>query len=253
MDMTRRLTISGERLASLRAERYLTQEELAGKLGMSTAGVRRLEQLRVGGMQFRNFRRLAELTQITPEQLRERIGAPSDFHARCDAEFVEGQPPAITRGSLREVVEVERFHGVSAARREDRAGVERGLVPVPAGAGRRFAVSVDGDCMEPKYRNGDVVVFSVDAAEREGIVDGRNYFIQFADGQNTFKRVFLEPSDVDWLVLRCWNEKYPPRKVERDTIQLLARAEYRLVPDTADELPAPQVPHADFKHRAVKA
>ena len=75
MDMARWLTISGQRLAALRAERYLTQEELAGQLGMSTAGVRRIEQLRTAGMQFRNFRRLAELTQITPEQLRERIGA----------------------------------------------------------------------------------------------------------------------------------------------------------------------------------
>ena len=133
---------------------------------------------------------------------------------------------------------MERFHGVSAARREDRAGVERGRVPIPAGARRRFAVIVDGDCMEPKYRDGDVVVFSVDAAEREGIVDGRNYFIQFADGENTFKRVFLEPSDVNWLVLRCWNAKYPPRRVERTSIHLLARAEYRLVPDTANEEPA---------------
>ncbi len=233
MVMAHRLLISGERLASLRAERYLTQEELAGRLGMSTAGVRRLEQLRAGGMQLRNFRRLAALTEVTPEQLRQRICLPLP-HPQQPGSLVHGQPSALLPGSASAVVEIERFHGVSAARSEDRAGVERDQVPVPAGAGRRFSVVVDGDCMEPKYRNGDVVVFSIDAAEREGIVDGRNYFIQFADGQNTFKRIFREPSDIEWLVLRCWNAKYPDRRVERASIQLLARAEYRLVPDVMD-------------------
>ena len=232
MDMAGRLLIRGERLASLRNERYLTQEELAERLGMSAAGVRRLEQIDVGGMHARNFRRLAELTQLTLEQLRQRIGAAArELPVR--QELIAGQPSAMARGASLPVINVERFYGVSAARTEDRAGVERGRIPVPVGDGRRFAVVVDGDCMEPKYHNGDVVVFSVDAAEREGIIQGRNYFIQFADGENTFKRIFFEPSDADWLVLRCWNANYPDRRIERASIQLLARAEYRLVPDEA--------------------
>jgi phage repressor protein C with HTH and peptisase S24 domain len=85
--------------------------------------------------------------------------------------------------------------------------------------------------MEPRYRHGDVVIFSVDAAEREGVVDGKNYFVQLDDGENTFKRVFADPRDPDRLVLRCWNPKYPPRAVDRRTVRLLARAVYRLVPD----------------------
>ncbi len=85
--------------------------------------------------------------------------------------------------------------------------------------------------MEDRYRHGDVVVFSIDAAEQEGIVDGRNYFIQFHDGENTFKRIFLDPDDADHLLLRCWNPRYPQRRIERDQISLLAKAVYRLVPD----------------------
>jgi phage repressor protein C with HTH and peptisase S24 domain len=128
-------------------------------------------------------------------------------------------------------MEIERFHGVSAARPEARDGVERGRVPVPASSSRRFAAVVDGDCMEPKFRDGDVVVFSVDAAEKEGIVEGRNYFLQFIDGENTFKRIFFDPDNAEQLVLRCWNAHYPHRCIRRDRIQLLARAEFRLVPD----------------------
>jgi phage repressor protein C with HTH and peptisase S24 domain len=228
--MAARLLIFGKKLAALRIERYLTQEELASRLGMSTAGVRRLEQLDLGGMHMRNFRRLAELTKLTPPQLRRRIGTPIGEPNRSQAPGND-QPTALAGDSLVRVVDVERFHGVSAARLEDRAGVKEGRVPVPAGTRRRFAAVVDGDCMEPKYHHGDVVVFSIDAAEREGIVDGRNYFVQFADGENTFKRVFCDPENSDRLVLRCWNPKYPARAVERSRVQILARAEFRLVPD----------------------
>ena len=232
--MASRLLIFGAKLAALRAERYLTQEEFADRLGMSTAGVRRLEQLDVGGMQMRNFRRLAELTQLTPQELRGRIGTIAGPSADAErSSLIDGQPAALARASARPVVDVERFHGVSAARPEDRAGVERGSVPVPAGIGRRFAAVVDGDCMEPQYHDGDVVVFSIDAAEKEGIIEGRNYFVQFADGENTFKRIFFDPENSDRLVLRCWNPKYPQRRVQRTRIQLLARAQFRLVPDDA--------------------
>ncbi|MDB5299365.1 MAG: hypothetical protein JWO87_1028 [Phycisphaerales bacterium] len=235
-----RILIFGKEFAALRQGRYLTQEEFAQKLEMSPANIRRLEQSEAGGMQVKSFRKLAALLNLSPDALRQQIGAPSgetdDASATPrvgpsatlhDAAFPTGMQP----GSGRGVVEVEHFHGVSAARTEDRAAAQRGKAPVPAGAARRFAVTVDGDCMEPKYHHGDVVVFSVDAAEREGIVEGKNYFLQFADGENTFKRIFLDVENRELLILRCWNEKYEPRVVERASVKLLARATHRLTPD----------------------
>jgi phage repressor protein C with HTH and peptisase S24 domain len=268
--MQKRVMILGRKLAALRTERYWTQEEFAARLQMSPGNVRRLEQADVSGIQVKNFRRLAELLETTPGQLRDQIGAPPEaVNAGADARHPgqveaaerEGSRPA-TRGngqrhtetydygsqvepdndqpsaleleSVEPVVEIERFHGVSAARPEERTDVAGGTVPVPVGSkpgARRFSVTVDGDCMEPKYRHGDVVVFSVDAAERGGIVDGKNYFIQFDDGENTFKRVYVDPAHRDRVILRCWNKSYPPRTVERRKIKLLARAVYRLLPD----------------------
>lgn len=225
--MSQSLFIAGQKLAELRAERFLTQAELAGEMGMSLGGIRRLEQTPVVGIQFRNFRRLAALSRLTPQELRSRIGAQGVAGSATDSQ----QPAALLIGSRQDVIDVERFHGVSAARTEQRAGVGSGQVPAPASTQRRFAAVVDGDCMEDRYRHGDVVVFSIDAAEQEGIVDGRNYFIQFHDGENTFKRIFLDPDDADRLLLRCWNPRYPQRRVERDQISLLAKAVYRLVPD----------------------
>ena len=238
-----RVLISGRKFAALRRARYLTQEEFAQQIGMSAANVRRLERTEEGGMQAKNFRRLADLLKLSPAELHQKIGRrgqrPRNGHGHGSASVdvldagPVGLPSAVAAESLRPVVDVERFHGVSAARPEDREGVRRGRTPVPAGSPRRFAVTVDGDCMEPRYRHGDVVIFSVDAAEAEGIVDGRNYFLQFDDGHNSFKRVFLDPGDPDVLVLRCWNEAYPQRTVNRNRVRLLARAIYRLVPDDA--------------------
>jgi len=241
--MSKRVIIFGKRFAGLRNERYLTQEEFAQKLSMSPANVRRLEQSESSGMHVKNFRRLATLVNVSPEELRRRIGVPVAAHgpsesalgtlsAQTDYPQEDRQFPRGMRiDTLKEVTDVEHFHGVSAARTEHRTATGRGKSPVPGPAQRRFAVSVDGDCMEPKYRDGESVIFSVDAAESEGIIEGRNYFIQFADGQNTFKRIFLDPENHELLVLKCWNKKYPPRTVERSSIKLLARAVFKLTPD----------------------
>ncbi|HET6250010.1 MAG TPA: LexA family transcriptional regulator [Tepidisphaeraceae bacterium] len=238
--MGQRVIILGRRLAALRRERYLTQEEFAQRLEMSPANVRRLEQSQSGGMQVKNFRRLATLLNVSPDDLKRQIGAVdhpgSDLShgaTATDEPPITGAdfPASVKRATRRDVVEVSHFHGVSAARVESRTDANRGTSSVPAGSQRRFSVTVDGDCMEPKYRDGDVVVFSVDAAEREGIVEGKNYFIQFAGEENTFKRIFLDPENRELLILKCWNERYPPRIVERSKIKLLARAIYRLTPD----------------------
>jgi transcriptional regulator with XRE-family HTH domain len=237
--MADRVIIFGRRFAALRRDRFLTQEEFAQRLEMSPANVRRLEQCEAGGMQVKNFRRLAELVNVSPADLRQRIGPASGVPSAAptvsspmDTEIAGAEfPSGLNEATRRNIVDVPHFHGVSAARTEERTDAHRGRSPVPAGSSRRFAVTVDGDCMEPKYHHGETVVFSIDAAEREGIVDGKNYFVQFADGENTFKRVFLDPENRELLILRGWNERYPARVVERSKVKLLARAIFRLTPD----------------------
>src|SRR5207248_1281367 len=147
--------------------RYLTQDEFAQRLEMSAANVRRLEQAEIGGMQVKNFRRLATLLNVAPDDLRRAIGAPMDSSRTMKqaptstAERSVGSPdfpPGVKPASQRDVVDIAHFHGVSAARIENRTDAARGRAPAPSGSQRRFAVTVDGDCMEPKYRDGDIVL-----------------------------------------------------------------------------------------------
>jgi phage repressor protein C with HTH and peptisase S24 domain len=82
-----------------------------------------------------------------------------------------------------------------------------------------FAVRVVGDSMEPKFREGDIVVFSPAAEVR----NGDDCFIRFSmPHETTFKRVFFESNKTVRLQPR--NEKYSPAIVDGKRINGLYRA-----------------------------
>jgi phage repressor protein C with HTH and peptisase S24 domain len=82
-----------------------------------------------------------------------------------------------------------------------------------------FAVRVVGDSMEPKFIEGDIVVFSPAAEVR----NGDDCFIRFATPHETsFKRVFFEQNNKVRLQPR--NEKYSPITVDGKYINGLYRA-----------------------------
>ena len=74
-----------------------------------------------------------------------------------------------------------------------------------------FAARVHGDSMTPKYREGDIVIFSPAAGPKSG----DDCFVRFEDGHTTFKRVFFENDDEggrqSMLRLQPRNEKYRPQ------------------------------------------
>jgi repressor LexA len=105
-------------------------------------------------------------------------------------------------------------------------GVADDYVGCPDVADRdAFAARVHGDSMTPKYREGDIVIFSPAAQPR----DGDDCFVRFADGQTTFKRVFFETGEGGKPIMRLQprNEKYRPQVVPGDAISGLYRAVYR--------------------------
>ena len=118
--------------------------------------------------------------------------------------------------------------GVAASKRVEKVEDEdeESKLPVSIEDARAFSVPVDGDCQEPVWNNGDVVVFSFDAFDREGILPGKSYYLAFVDGSTTFKRVFLDDNDPEVYILRCWNtRKYPAeRRVHFNEVVRIARA-----------------------------
>lgn len=82
-----------------------------------------------------------------------------------------------------------------------------------------FAVRVVGDSMEPKFHEGDIVVFSP-AAE---VHNGDDCFVRFTmPHETTFKRVFFEPNNK--IRLQPRNEKYSPTIIDGKRVGGLYRA-----------------------------
>ncbi len=88
-----------------------------------------------------------------------------------------------------------------------------------------FAARVCGDSMMPKYREGDVVVFSPALVPRSG----DDCFVRFEDGQTTFKRAFFENDEGGKAVIRLQprNEKYRPQTLATEKVSGLYKALYR--------------------------
>ena len=85
-----------------------------------------------------------------------------------------------------------------------------------------FAVRVVGDSMEPKFSQGDIVVFSPAA----DVANGDDCFVRFQlPHESTFKRVFFEPDGKVRLQPR--NEMLPPQIVDGGRINGMYRAVIR--------------------------
>lgn len=84
--------------------------------------------------------------------------------------------------------------------------------------GNAFAVRVVGDSMEPKFVEGDIVVFSP-AAE---VHSGDDCFVRFSmPHETTFKRVFFEDNRIR---LEPRNTKYQPSVIEGKRVNGIYRA-----------------------------
>jgi phage repressor protein C with HTH and peptisase S24 domain len=108
-------------------------------------------------------------------------------------------------------------------------GIADEYVTVPAELSdpNAFAVRVVGDSMEPKYHEGDIVIFSPAAK----VQSGDDCFVRFAmaggpsDGETTFKRVFFDADDQ--IRLQPLNERHAPTFVKPSQIAGIFRAAAR--------------------------
>jgi len=88
-----------------------------------------------------------------------------------------------------------------------------------------FAARVHGDSMTPKYREGDIVIFSPAATPKSG----DDCFVRFGDGHTTFKRAFFESDEKGGAVIRLQprNEKYRAQVVCGGEITGLYKAVFK--------------------------
>jgi transcriptional regulator with XRE-family HTH domain len=242
--MARVAYIFGKRLAAVREELAMTQRELGQAIGgVSDETISRIERQEVAGLLSKHLPKLALVLGLTLEEFRTRFclrekpasAAAGDSDANKAAVFPAGLD--LTRLKPARILPEYKI-GIAASRRVDKFSEHPDANrPVAVSDRRAFAAPVDGDCQHPKWKHGEIVIFSFDAAEREGILQGKSYYLAFTDGSTTFKRVFTDESDPEIYILRCWNrKKYPAdQRVHRDEIVRIARAVSKQVLVEEDE------------------
>jgi repressor LexA len=105
-------------------------------------------------------------------------------------------------------------------------GIADEYVTVPAEMGdpNAFGVRVVGDSMEPRYHEGDIVIFSPAVQ----VQTGDDCFVRFAmagqatDGESTFKRVFFDSEEA--IRLQPLNERQAPIVVRPADVAGIFRA-----------------------------
>jgi len=244
--MARVAHVFGRRLAAAREELAMTQRELGEVIGgVSDETISRIERQEVAGILSKRLPKLATALGMTLEDFKGRFcvadDAPSagakkasDSHAGNFA-----LPVGLEMRRVRPARVLPEFQiGIAASRRVDKLSEHPDSNRLVAASDRRaFTAPVDGDCQHPKWKHGEIVVFSFDAVEREGILPGKSYYLAFTDGSTTFKRVFKDEEDPEVYILRCWNRrKYPAdQRVHLNEIVRVARAVSKQVVVPEDE------------------
>jgi transcriptional regulator with XRE-family HTH domain len=232
--MARVAYLYGKKLAAAREAKSLTQRDLGESIGgVSDETISRVERGDVSGILAKRLPKLAETLGYSLEKFKAEFVAPKPRDKSSG-------PPAgldLRRRKLASVVPEFKV-GVAASRRTEKLSDQPDANRVVSTSDRRaFACPADGDCQSPKWKDGEVVIFSYDAFDREGVVPGKSYYLSFSDGTSTFKRVFLDEKDPEVIVLRCWNRrKYPnDQRVHQSEIVRIARAVSKQVIVEEDE------------------
>jgi transcriptional regulator with XRE-family HTH domain len=224
--MAREARILGKRLAAERNRRAMTQRELGEAIGVSDETISRIERHEVAGILNKRLPRLAAALGYNLEEFKSKCcppEIPAPHGARGGSSSI-----GLDLRRARPARAVPEFRiGVAASRRVDKLTDYPDANRLVATTDlRAFTAPVDGDCQSPKWKHGEIVIFSYDAVQREGVLPGRSYYLAFIDGSTTFKRVFMDERDPETFILRCWNRrKYPKdQRVHRDEIVRIARA-----------------------------
>jgi transcriptional regulator with XRE-family HTH domain len=234
--MAREAYLFGKRLAAAREERAMTQRHLGELIGVSDENISRIERHEVSGILAKRLPKLAQVLGLTLEEFKARFVASAEAGSQTATESTQTRksglagelPVGIDERRMRPARVLPEFGiGVAASRRVDKQSEHPDANRLVSTADRRaFVAPVDGDCQQPKWKHGEMVVFSFDAVEREGLLQGKSYYLAFTDGSTTFKRLFMDEKDPEVYVLRCWNRKKFPadQRVHRDEVVRIARA-----------------------------
>lgn len=221
----------------------IKKQTAAGRLGVAAVTLRAWFNQPAPGMAAHNKVQVAKLLAIEVEEVERRLTAAREAYGKRAA-YEDGMAAS------------RKIRGDAVAEREEALEFDRSIEPyselkVPEiplfeaslaagpwvdvseigevsdprmmGHGL-FRVRLAGDSMRPAYQDGCIVEFRCLRVDRDGVVEGKDYYVQRSDGCATFKRVVK--MDEESFTLAALNKRKYPRVmiVERAVVVRMARA-----------------------------
>ena len=220
----------GDWLAQEIARLGINQSEFSRRANIPLPTLRTWLKLPRSEIRGGNMEKLSQALGKAPDEIRTKLRQA--YYVRGDLSM---SVPIMNRPGERLVMRpVPILNGISASRFVEKTnldyppGFADRYVPAPTDDPDAFAMVVDGDCMEPDYRRGELVIFSPLEVQRYGPQNGKDYAIQMdaqAANESSFKRLFTDKENPAIFYFRCINPKYKTNeKVQRDRVIRLARA-----------------------------
>ena len=175
----------GEKIKELRQRKNITQQELAKRIGLSQSHLSLLE----AGKRSLNFDQIEKIAKTFGMSIYE-------FFDEGINDRRYGPIPVISwvqAGKFDEAVESWEGETVFSIKK---------VSP------RAFALRVEGDSMEPRFMEGDIII--VDPAL--GCENG-DYCVVWLNGEVTFKKLGKNEKEIRLIAL---NEKYPEMVIHKD-------------------------------------
>jgi transcriptional regulator with XRE-family HTH domain len=209
----------GSKIRRQRLRLALTQDELAGRAGMSKPYLSLIETGRVANPP--SDEKLRKLEQALGLSSNELV-----CQAYLQRTPLDVREMLFERGSISTPAEEGAMVSVPS-----KGGLKAGAALLPERVGwpdvtdrQSYAARVCDDSMSPMFKPGEIVVFS----PRLKVGPGDDCFVRLADGRTTFHRVFFETADGQAAVrLQPRNQRHGPTVVASEQVKSMHKAVFK--------------------------
>lgn len=206
------VNIDGAALKRERVKRMLSQGGFATLIGQSSSWVSETERDGKRRTFLNVLGEIASKLRVDPQSLR--------LFENQGVEFVQSRKFPVFNVSIPAGHWTDTGEGLKI---EDADGWQELPIDTPDDA---FCLRIRGDCMEPDYPSGSILVFVPIRQGERGVrqfESGRDYYFEHSDGKATFKRVFYD-KEKERFRLECLNKKYKALFVPEQMLARMSRA-----------------------------
>lgn len=212
-----------DRMKNRRKELGLTADEVAEKIGVSRSNVYRYEKGDIEKLPLEILEPLSKALKTSPQYLmgwEEEKDINSIYYqlekSRQEKVYSYAEQQLEEQNRTQTVVTLGKTAAGEPIEQGDIIEEEKEVSSVPSDAD--VALVVQGDSMEPDYKNGSVVFYK----KQPQVENGELAVVHIKDDGITFKRLLYD-YDNQKIILRSLNDKYEDQVFEENQITVLGK------------------------------